>query len=366
MAIDVGIRGAGVVGKTLALLLARQGLRVALQASAVSPAPDIRAFALNRASKALLQDLRAWPVDVCPVQHMRVHGDTDGLVHFDTDSQPTEAALAWIVQAQALDTSLQTALEFAPLVQRVEHQEPCALSVICEGASSATREALGVEFVQSPYAQSAIAARVQVAFSHQNTAWQWMQGGEVCALLPLGVAAPGNSMALVWSVEHAHAHSLQSMDDTQFAQALSAATHQALGAVHIDSVRAQWPLQCAQATRWVGSSATLGAWALAGDAAHTVHPLAGQGLNLGLADVAQLVRVLAEKEYFRGLGDMRLLRRYERARKADAQAVQWATDGLQRLFAHDDDRLRSLRNWGMQAFDRLKPLKSVVVQQAMG
>jgi 2-polyprenyl-6-methoxyphenol hydroxylase-like FAD-dependent oxidoreductase len=105
---------------------------------------------------------------------------------------------------------------------------------------------------------------------------------------------------------------------------------------------------------------------LAGDAAHTVHPLAGQGLNLGLADARELARVLRGREYWRGLGDERLLRRYERARKADVLAMGTATDGLQLLFARRSEPLAWLRNWGMRGFDRSGPLKHWVVRQAMG
>jgi 2-polyprenyl-6-methoxyphenol hydroxylase-like FAD-dependent oxidoreductase len=122
-----------------------------------------------------------------------------------------------------------------------------------------------------------------------------------------------------------------------------------------------WPLALSQASHWVGPG-----WALAGDAAHTVHPLAGQGLNLGLADARELARVLGEREYWRPLGDEKLLRRYERARKADVLAMGCLTDGLQGLFSHTDARWQALRNWGMSALGRSRLATTWLTRQAMG
>jgi 2-polyprenyl-6-methoxyphenol hydroxylase-like FAD-dependent oxidoreductase len=390
MAIDVCIRGAGVVGKALALLLAHARIRVGLVQAAPQPGAqaDIRAFALNAASQNLLTSLRAWPQEACAVQQMRVQGDAGGLVQFDAAALGADA-LAWIVDASALERQLQTAVSFAPDIAMLSAPEPAALTVICEGRASGTLQAIGkasaLEFDRAAYDQTAIAAHVALGQSHQATAWQWMQNGEVCALLPRAAthtlagadaalsanpASAGNSVALVWSVQHEHAKQLLAMDDAQFGVQLQLACGgAALGPMRLTSPRAAWPLHLAQASHWVGTGLAgqpLAAWALAGDAAHAVHPLAGQGLNLGLGDAATLAKVLADKEYFRSFGDLRLLRRYERARKGDAGALRLATDGLQRLFAVDDERLRSLRNWGMNGFDALAPVKAAVMRQAMG
>ncbi len=417
MAIDICIRGSGVVGKTLALLLARKRIRVGLVQSpvpvhsAATAQADIRAFALNAASRAALTGLRAWPQQACAVQHIRVQGDRDdsppdadasadthadthiratksartnagaGRVQFDAASLQAEA-LAWIVDAAALETLLDTAVSFAPDITLLSAPQPAVLTVICEGARSASRQIAGVEFTQTAYDQTAIAAVVQTSAPHQSTAWQWMQGGEVCALLPrqasLDQTSPGqagNFVALVWSVQTEHAAQLMALDDAQFCAQLQQACDHMLGTMTLASHRATWPLQLAQAQRWVGTglAAAAGnaadntaAWALAGDAAHAVHPLAGQGLNLGLGDAIGLATVLSNKEYFRSFGDMRLLRRYERARQGEAAALRLATDGLQRLFAHTDPRVRALRNWGMRGFDALAPVKALVMRRAMG
>jgi 2-polyprenyl-6-methoxyphenol hydroxylase-like FAD-dependent oxidoreductase len=364
VSIDICILGAGVVGKTLALLLARQRIRVALVMPAPSTVPkaaDIRSFALNAASRELLSDLRVWPPEACPVQHMKIFGDRAGQVSFDASPDP----LAWIVDAGALEGMLTTALSFASEVSLLTAAPQAALNVICEGRASSTRQAAGVQFEQFAYEQCAVAAHISCEQAHQSTAWQWMQAGEVCALLPRGSSQSGNSVSLVWSVSHTRAQELQAMPHSDFTQALEAATHHQLGRLELTSERAIWPLVLAQAVQWCGSASGT-SWVLAGDAAHAVHPLAGQGLNLGLQDARELAQVLAGKPYFRSFGDMRLLRQYERARKGDAALLRLATDGLHHLFSSQDTRLQSLRQWGMQGFDTLAPLKALVMRQASG
>ncbi len=388
MTVDVCIRGAGVVGTSLALLLARARVRVGLVLTQVpAQQADIRAFALNSASRQLLQDLRAWPDQVCAVQHMRVQGDDSvdqaphqaqpsgkpSIVQFDAATSGSEA-LNWIVEASVLEQQLHTAVRFAPEITLLNEPENAALTVLCEGKHSATRAAIHTQFTQTAYDQTAIAATVRTQLPHQSTAWQWMRGsdhaGEVCALLPkYSTPEAGNFVALVWSVSNDRAHHLLASDDLHFCQALQQACGNALGTMQLASHRAAWPLHAAQASRWIGTGLPglpQAAWALAGDAAHVVHPLAGQGLNLGLADALELAQVLTHKEYFRSYGDMRLLRRYERARQADATALRLATDGLQRLFALPDERVRSLRNWGMRRFNELSSVKGMVMRRAMG
>jgi 2-polyprenyl-6-methoxyphenol hydroxylase-like FAD-dependent oxidoreductase len=367
-ALDVCIRGAGIVGRTLALLLARDRLRVGLVRQPPFPggaASDVRAYALNSASRDLLETLRAWPDSqhATPVEAMEVHGDEGGEVRFGAQAQGVPA-LAWIVDVQALQERLADALRYQPLVEWLDAPQPAPLTAVCEGKASATRADYGVQYSVTPYPQRAIAARLHCEKPHGLVARQWFAGGEILAFLPLGgsgAAADGNSVAIVWSVQEQHAPDLLAMDTAAFESRLEAASHGVLGKLTLASERAAWPLQLAQADRWCGQG-----WVLAGDAAHTVHPLAGQGLNLGLADAKELARVLHAREYWRSIGDTKLLRRYERSRKADVLAMGAATDGLQQLFAQQAEPWASLRNWGMAGFDRSGPVKDWVARQAMG
>ena len=364
---DVCIRGAGIVGRALALLLARERLRVGLvreRVPATGATSDVRAYALNAASKDLLETLRAWPdaEHATPVLGMQVHGDDGGEVHFEPQAQGA-AALAWIVDVQALQDRLADALRYQ-LVEWLDSPQPATLTAVCEGKASATRAEFGVQFEVTPYRQQAIAARLNCEKPHGQIARQWFAGGEILAFLPLGGSGPGaggNSVAVVWSVQEHRAPQLLALDSPAFEAQLEAASHRALGKLSLASDRAAWPLQRSRADHWCGPG-----WVLAGDAAHTVHPLAGQGLNLGLADARELAQVLQQREYWRSLGDVKLLRRYERARKADVLAMAATTDGLQQLFARQAQPWSLLRNWGMMGFDRSGPLKDWVARQAMG
>ncbi len=362
--LDVCVRGGGVVGRALALLLARDRLRVGL-VEAPEPGPaDVRAYAINAASRDLLALLRAWPeAEATPVLAMDVRGDAGGQVHFGAQAPgaSTEGApLAWIANASDLLQALDQALHYQPLVERLEAPREAALTVVCEGRDSGTRQALGVEWRVQPYSHHAIAARVRCAQPHGQVARQWFTPGEILALLPLG-GAQGHEAALVWSVPAERAGALCDLDDVAFGQRLAEAAGHTLGAITLTSERARWPLQRAEAVRWCGPG-----WALAGDAAHTVHPLAGQGLNLGLADARELASVLHAREYWRSLGDEKLLRRYERARKGEVAAMQWATGGLQWLFAPPSPAWQWVRNWGMRGFERSGPVKQWIARQAAG
>lgn len=367
---DVCIRGGGVVGRTLALLLARERLHVALvtrPAPAGNPAEpavpqDVRAYALNSASRQLLTSLRAWPdaPAATPVLEMQVWGDDGGRLDFAAPPGSAETALAWIVDVPALEQQLAEAVRYQPQIETVEAPVKAALTVICEGQKSTSRNEFGVQWIIKPYPQKAIAARLQSDLAHRGVARQWFHNGEILALLPIG-GADGNSVALVWSVSVERATALEKLTPEEFSAAVQTVCGAEAGCLQLASSLSSWPLALSRAERWVGPG-----WALAGDAAHAVHPLAGQGLNLGLADAAGLAAVIHGREYWRGLGDEKLLRRYERSRKADVAAMGAVTDGLHGLFAQNDARWQALRNWGMKGFARSGPLKEWVTRQAMG
>jgi len=181
---------------------------------------------------------------------------------------------------------------------------------------------------------------------------QWFRSPDVLALLPFDRPQAGRSYGLVWSVPDARADALLAMAPEDFERALAEATGGAAGALQLASGRAAWPLALAQAEPVCGPG-----WVLLGDAAHLVHPLAGQGLNLGLADVVALDAVIAEREPWRELGDPRLLRRYARRRAAPTALMGQLTDGLLRLFASDNGALRELRNRGLTLVNHLAPVK---------
>ncbi len=360
---DVCISGDGVVGRTLALLLAKERLKVALVSRSKDLAPaDIRAYALNSASKQLLELLRVWPdaTFATPVQKMQVWGDDGGAVDFTAQASGQEA-LTWIVDVPQLESQLLQACSYQSLIETVSAPVTAPLSIICEGQKSSSRSDLGAEWTRKPYAQKAIAARLESDLPHGGAARQWFgQHGEVLALLPMG-GSLGNSVALVWSVSDDRTALLENLPPEEFCAALGVACQHSVGQLQLTSQRASWPLALGSADRWVGPG-----WALAGDAAHTVHPLAGQGLNLGLADAASLCRVLSSREYWRSLGDEKLLRRYERSRKAEVATVGAVTDGLQRLFALQPTAWQSARNWGMNGFAASAPLKNWLIKRAAG
>jgi ubiquinone biosynthesis UbiH/UbiF/VisC/COQ6 family hydroxylase len=233
--------------------------------------------------------------------------------------------------------------------------------VLAEGRDSAARERLGVAMRTQRYGHRAIAARLVADRAHAGTARQWFLAPDVLALLPFERPERARSYGLVWSVGEARAADLLAMAPAEFEAALAQATGGAAGTLHLAGERAAWPLVVGRAEAVCGAG-----WVLVGDAAHLMHPLAGQGLNVGLGDVDALVDVIAAREPWRSLGDERLLRRYARRRAAPIYLMQTLTDGLWQLFASPLAVSKELRNRGLTLVNHLSPLKRLLATQAIG
>jgi 2-polyprenyl-6-methoxyphenol hydroxylase-like FAD-dependent oxidoreductase len=365
---DVCVRGAGAVGRSLALALSRQGLAVALQSArpAAERAADVRTFAVNASSVALLEELRVWsalPADArTPVYDMQVQGDApDARLDFSAWQQRVRE-LAWIVDAAALEQELANAVRFAPHITEVADaaQVSAGLLAVCDGGAAMLPSAADTETQIHDYGQTAIAARLVAERPHQHRALQWFRAPDVLALLPFDRPTSAHSYGLVWSLPKAQARKLMALDAPAFEAVLAESTQGACGSLRLGSERSTWPLRFAQAARWVGAG-----WVLLGDAAHVVHPLAGQGLNLGLGDVRTLAQVLAAREPWRAVGDEKLLRRYARERAMPTRAMGLVTDGLLQLFSSQTAGVRELRNRGLTLVNQLPPLKRWLAARAL-
>ncbi len=382
---DAAIVGGGLVGAGLALALQGAGLDVALiepqpPRAAAGPGWDSRIYAISPGNATFLDSLGVWsrldPQRVQRVETMAISGDSAaGLLEFSAyDAGMRE--LAFIVEGGALQAALNAAIAeggelrlFCPAQAAALQVDPeaaritladgvkvnAALVVGTDGADSWVRQAAGIAALISDYRQLGVVANFEIGQSHRGTAFQWFRSDGVLALLPL----PGRHVSMVWSAATEQAQALQHMDAAALAAAVTEASGGILGDLRLATPAAAFPLRLAQVDRLVAPRI-----ALAGDSAHHVHPLAGQGMNLGFRDVRELAAVLSRRVPQQDCGDLSLLRRYARARSGDIATMAFGTDALQKLFAVQPVWVSGLRNSGMAALNRLPFLKNLLIRQA--
>lgn len=383
---DVIIVGGGLVGASLAAALAPAGLSVALVEPDAPRAPpaddsiDARVYAISPGAAGFLEQCGAWQrlpeARVARIETMQVHGD-DPAARLDfTAYDAGLRELAFIVENRVLQHVLWEQLRDSPHVQ-IHSPARCTsaafdgvaaqvalesgrklsaqLVIGADGGDSWVRRQARIEAIPRAYGQLGVVANFRTAKPHRGTAFQWFRRDGVLALLPL----PGNRVSMVWSTPEAHGRELLAAAADALAAEVAAASRQALGELELIAPAAAFPLQLQRVAQLVRPRV-----ALVGDAAHNVHPLAGQGVNLGFRDARELATVLARRGAHSDCGDYALLRRYERARKEDILAMQLATDGLQQLFAADAVWLERVRNLGLKLVDAQPLVKTLLVRQA--
>ncbi|MEP5765747.1 MAG: UbiH/UbiF/VisC/COQ6 family ubiquinone biosynthesis hydroxylase [Halieaceae bacterium] len=398
---DVIVIGAGIAGSALLRSLAGSGLRLALVEAAPLAADspntsaaqsvadfDARVSAITPASQTFLTDIGAWDLlgqqRLGPYSHMQVW-DAEGTGSIDFHAGELDApVLGHIVENRQLTAALLSGLDactdlqvFSPArlqaldlsaADRVQleledgRQLTGNLLVAADGALSRVRDLARFQTREWDYGQYALVTTVETSSQHQATAWQRFLSTGPLAFLPLPSYGERHFCSIVWSAEPALAQALKEMPEAEFQQALEEAIEGRLGTVLASSARTVFPLRQRHAVDYIKPRI-----ALVGDAAHTIHPLAGQGINLGIQDVAALSLELRQAVR-RGIdaGDSAVLRRYQRQRKGENLVMMAAMDGFKRLFGQQQLPLRWLRNSGMNLVARSGPLKHQLMRHAMG
>ena len=398
--VDVAIVGAGPVGGTLACLLAKRGARVAVIDRAALPPmehPDFdgRAYAIAAGSKRVMEDAGLWnelPYPAGPIRDIRV---TDGKVgrpasrlflHFDSRDAGEDLdgeVFGWMIEARSLRMAINAALDrtdnllvFAPAEAKVrrndEHAEidivggptlRAALVIAAEGRQSPLRQAAGIRVTRLPYHQTGMVGSIVHEKPHNGSALEHFLPAGPFAQLPMeGIADAPNLSAFVWTERDEMAQRMMTLSDEVFARELRRRMGDHLGDVKLIGRRWSYPLSLMHAERYYDTRL-----ALAGDAAHGMHPIAGQGLNVGFRDVGALGRLIGDAiDAGEDVGSPALLRRYQAERRPDTTAMLAATDVIDRLFSNDNPALRLVRDVGIAAVHRMPRLKRMFMRQAMG
>ncbi|MDC9725695.1 MAG: UbiH/UbiF/VisC/COQ6 family ubiquinone biosynthesis hydroxylase [Gammaproteobacteria bacterium] len=383
---DVIIVGGGMVGATLAVALAEQSsLSIAIveayspESITASDKPDLRVSALTHASEILFKNLGIWqqliPSRISQFTDMEVWETQSSTLHFDS-ADIGEPLLGYIVENRHIQQAClarckqlrnitllcpvkPTSLSQQTLTLENGQELTADLIVGADGASSLLRDWAEIDSHGWDYQQTAVVCTITTEYSHQKTAWQRFLPEGPLAFLPL---ADEHQCSIVWSNSTEEAELLCELDDERFNHAISNAFGNKLGDFIEVSERARFPLKLRHADHYVETG-----FALVGDAAHTIHPLAGQGVNIGLLDAATLAEtVLEAHEKGRDIGSLHTLNKYQRRRKGDNLAMQMTMDAFKRVFGSDLTPVRWLRRLGLQTVNQNTLLKNIFMHQASG
>lgn len=380
---DLIIVGGGLAGASLALALRDSRLRIALIESRPPCRPpgwDARIYAISPANATFLEALGAWkhldPARVTPIRHMQVYGDDGGRLNFSA-YETGVPELGWILESSLMTCEFwesakrqanltlfcpaaPAALEFRHDAALLHLADGTALSsrllVGADGRDSWTRQAAGLAAVDTPYGEKGVVANFTTAKAPRETAYQWFRDDGVLAWLPL----PENRISIVWSTPEAQADELCALPPDSLCQRVAEAGQGMLGELELLTPAAAFPLRLMRVPQTVAPRL-----ALVGDAAHGIHPLSGHGINLGFQDARELAALLVATPPWRDIGELRLLQRYQRARREETCLLQGTTDALRRLFKHGD-AWRPLRNFGLNLTDRLPFVKNALTRYALG
>ncbi len=398
---DVCIMGAGPVGGSLACRLAAAGVETVVVDRAAlppmeHPAFDGRAYAISAGSRRLLDEAGLWdrlPEPAQPIQEIRVSdgrvGRPASRLHLHFDSAELDAGpFGWMVEARGLRIALNAHMRalpslrvLAPAEASVERRPDgvtvriaggpvvdCRVIIAAEGRNSPLREQAGIPVTRLPYGQTGMVCAISHQLPHHGIALEHFLPAGPFALLPMAPSADAlaggapNVSAIVWTERRAMADRIMALDNARFEREIARRLGDHLGRIQVVGRRWSYPLSAMLAHRYVDTRL-----ALAGDAAHGIHPIAGQGLNLGFRDAIVLADLLTEAVAAeQDPGDPALLTRYQRARRPDNMLMLGMTDGLDRLFSSDFPPLRLARDMGIAAVHRLGPLKRLFMRQAMG